>query len=295
MKAFLTLAVIVFAAFGYFNYFGGDSPKEVSILGSSVSVDAGDFVAEFSISKDFQETYMLFGGDHIKTKNIINSIVLSGLEIADTKSIYARYPDFYLCSSAGSSIAKHKVKQLNLIPPSKQVFRKLNALVKEHKENFAKGLDRVCATITGKTLSLKSSEVEGKNSTEERRVIHQIPPGPFYLVNFVERVECKPLLDEASEKKDAPKAKSPAEEVVEFIPKVFKEVLSSGELYEVPNLYTGVSLEPWDPPPEFSFVTFHMVDNNFVYDLAKNRIYDTIGGELIGEMWLYTKKRGRQQ
>ena len=72
MKAILKLAVIALAAFGLYNYFGNGSFENVTVAGEVVAVDAGNFVAEFSISGNFRKTYMIFGGGYFKNKNLIN-------------------------------------------------------------------------------------------------------------------------------------------------------------------------------------------------------------------------------
>jgi len=196
MKAILKLAVVAFGAFGLYHYFSSGSFENVSQADDVVAVDAGNFVVEFSISGEFQKTYMVFGGGYFENKNLINPISLSGLNIADAMNIYAQYPDFYRCSSPGASLAIPKTKHLNLIPADKQVLDELRALIKEHERNFSKGEERICVSLTGKTLHTQSTEVAGKNSTEDMIIIHQIPPQPFYLITSGARVNCKNLLDQ---------------------------------------------------------------------------------------------------
>ena len=195
MKAILKLAVIAVAAFGLYNYFGNGSFENVTVAGEVVAVDAGNFVAEFSISGNFRKTYMIFGGGYFKNKNLINPISLSGLNVADAKNIYTQYPDFHRCSSPGASLAIPKTKHLNLIPADKQVLDELRASIKEYERNFSKGEDRICVSLTGKTLRTRSTEVPGKNSTEDMIMVHHIPPQPFYLITSSQRVNCKNLLD----------------------------------------------------------------------------------------------------
>ncbi len=196
MKAILKLAVIALGAFGLYNYFSNGSFENVTVTGDAVVVDAGNFISEFSISGEFQKTYMVFGGGYFKNKNLINPISLSGLNIADAKNIYAQFPDFHRCSSPGASLAIPKTKHLNIIPADNQVLDELRASIKEHERNFSKGKERICVSLTGKTLDTQSTEVPGKNSTEDMIIIHQIPRQPFYLITSSARVSCKNLLDQ---------------------------------------------------------------------------------------------------
>ena len=195
MRSILNFVVIALIAFGIYKYLGDDSFENVTVQGDAVAVDAGNFVAEFSISGGFERTLMLFGGGYFKDSNLINPISLSGLNIAAAKSIYAQYPDFHRCSSPGASLAIPRTKNLNLIPADNQVLEELRATIKEHERNFSNGEDRICVSLTGNTLNVLSNEVQGKNSTDDLRIIHRIPPQPFYLITSSERLNCKNLLE----------------------------------------------------------------------------------------------------
>ena len=111
----------------------------------------------WKIGYGVRETHMLFGGASSKDKSSISPIWLSGLGIVDAKDIYARYPDFHRCSSTGSSLAKDKVEDLNLIPADTSVLKELKISIKEFEENFANRGDRVCVALIVKTLSIQSS------------------------------------------------------------------------------------------------------------------------------------------
>ena len=194
MKSLLTLIVIVFAIWGLYSFLN-DPTEHITVASSSVTVDAGDFVAELSVTGEYKKTYMLFGGAYFKNKNLINPIVLSGLGIVDAKRIYARYPDFHRCSSPGASLAQPKVKSLSLIPVDKRAFNELLDSINKHENFFASGDERICVSLSGKTLSPVSTEFVGKNSTEEMRMLFQIPQESFYLINSAEILNCKNLLD----------------------------------------------------------------------------------------------------
>ena len=193
MKSFLTFLVIVFAIWRLYGFLK-DPTEHITVASSSVTVDAGDFVAELSVTGEYKKTYMIFGGSYFKNKNLINPIVLFGLRIADAKRIYARYPDFHLCISPGAALAKPKVVTLSLIPVDKRAFNELLDSISQHEKNFASGDGRICLSLSGKTLSPVSSEVVGKNSTDEMRVLFQIPRESYYLINSAEILDCKDLL-----------------------------------------------------------------------------------------------------
>ena len=125
MKAFFTLVLIGLVALGVYNFlndnspftlFTDDLPEHITVEGDSVTVDAGDYDVRFEPVREYQKTYMLFGGGYSKDKSSISPITLFGLGMVDAKNIYARYPDFHRCDSPGAAIAQPKVKWLNLIP-----------------------------------------------------------------------------------------------------------------------------------------------------------------------------------
>ena len=191
MKFIFTLIVIALAVSGIYNYFIKDSLEHIMVGGDAVSVDAGDYVVKFLLSGEFRKTYMLFGGEYFTEKSLINPIVLNGLGMVDAKNIYARYPDFYSCKSAGAAIAQPKVEDLNLIPFDEEMLGELQSTINEYQKNFSNKGDRVCVSLIGKTLSMKSAEVPGQNIDFK----DQLPSRTFYLVNSSQRVNCKNLLE----------------------------------------------------------------------------------------------------
>ena len=193
MKTLLTLIVIVFAIWRLYGFLK-DPTEHITVASSTVTVDAGDFVAELSVTGEYKKTYMIFGGTYFKDKQFIRSISLSGLRIAYAKRIYARYPDFHLCASPGAALAQPKVESLDLIPVDKRAFNELLDSVNKHQENFANGDERICVSLSGKTLSPDYTDIVGKNSTEEMRYLFKIPQGSYYLINSAKILDCKNLL-----------------------------------------------------------------------------------------------------
>jgi hypothetical protein len=194
MKVLISLAILILIAWGVYGYIN-DPTSHITVSGNSVMVDAGDFTAELSVTGDYKNTYMLFGGEYFKNKNLVNPIVLSGLEIDDAKSIYSRYPDFHLCKSPGAPLAQPKVKPLYLIPADESVFKELMNSIKSHEKNFASGEERICVVLSGKALTLLSDEFPGTDSTKDIKKTYRVSPGQYYLINSAKIVQCKDLLD----------------------------------------------------------------------------------------------------
>ena len=193
MKAIFLLLIMMALATSAFYYYS--NPKNIRVRGNKVIVDAGNFEAVLSVTGEYLQTHMVFGGSYFQEKNLVNPVSLSVLEIADARDIYKKYPDFHMCKSAGAHLAQNKVRNLNLIPADQKSLKELRALIEEHEENFAAGRERICITLTGKTLSPDSKEVQGRDSTGDMRMIYAIPPGPYYLIQSAKRLECKKLLD----------------------------------------------------------------------------------------------------
>ena len=201
MKAFFTLVLIVLVALGVYHYlnnhllsihFADDLPEHITIEGDSVTVDAGDYDVKFEALREYQKTYMLFGGSYSKDKSSINPIWLSGLGIVDAKNIYAPYPDFHRCNSPGAALAQPKVKSLSLIPADKQALNELRKSIKEFEDNLGQG-DRVCVSLVGKTLVMRSAIVPKWHMDDNGK----FQPATYHLIRSGKRINCKNLLDQA--------------------------------------------------------------------------------------------------
>ena len=202
MKAFFTLVLIVVVALGVYNYlntnllsihFTDDLPEHITIEGDSVTVDAGDYDVKFEALREYQKTYMLFGGSYSKDKSSIHPIWLSGLGIVDAKNISARYPDFHRCESPGAALAQPKTKSLNLIPADKQTLYELRRSIKEYKDNLGEDGDRVCVSLVGKTLLMKSAKVPIMQMDKNGK----LHPPTYHLISSSKRINCRDLLDPA--------------------------------------------------------------------------------------------------
>ena len=136
---------------------------------------------------------MLFGGGYSKDKSSINPITLFGLGIVDAKNIYARYPDFHRCDSPGAALAQPKVKWLNLIPADKQALNELRESIKKFEDNLGQDGDRVCVSLVGKTLLMKSAKVPIMQMDKNGK----LHPPTYHLIRSSKRINCRDLLDQA--------------------------------------------------------------------------------------------------
>ncbi len=190
MKAFLALVVIGLIVVGSYSYFKIVSLGTITITTEVVTYEAGDYGAKLLDSREFQNTYMLFGGGYFEDKNLMNPIALAGIEIADAKRIYARYPDFHLCASPGAALAQPKVKHLNLIPADGQVLDELMATIEEYEDNLGNDGDRVCVSLTGEIQVIRSALPEHNIGITDQPLRQT-----FHLIHSSERIDCKSLLD----------------------------------------------------------------------------------------------------
>jgi len=80
------------------------------------------------------------------------------------------------------------VKWLNLIPADKQALYELRKSLKDHKDNLGQDGDRVCVSLVGKTLRMKSKD-------PVLRFMNGKPYTPTYhLIRSSERINCRNLL-----------------------------------------------------------------------------------------------------
>ncbi len=191
MKVVLGLVVIGLVVIGSYSCSSGGSPVQITMETEVVTYDEGDYGEKLLSSEEFQNTYMLFGGGYFKNENLINPIVLSGLGIVDAKSLYRRYPDFHRCASPGAALAQPKVKHLNLIPADGRVLDELKASIADFEYNLGNDGDRVCVSLIGKTLDMRSAMVPGHTID----IKDQLPRQTFHLIHSSQRVDCISLLD----------------------------------------------------------------------------------------------------
>ena len=190
MKPFFAIVLVALVAWSVYD--GNPFTENITIMGDAVSVDAGDYDVEFEALREYRTTYMLFGGEYSRNASM-NPITLFGLGMNDARQIHARYPDFHRCKSPGAQLAQPKVKWLNLIPADKQVLDDLRASIEEFEDNLGSDGDRVCVSLTGKTLRLKSDRVPVMHKDSSGRLV----PPTYELINSSKVVNCKSLLDQA--------------------------------------------------------------------------------------------------
>ncbi len=190
MKAVLAWVVIGLIVVGSYSCSSGGSPVQITMETEVVTYDEGDYGEKLLSSEEFQNIYMLFGGESVEHKNLPNPITLAGLEIADAKPIYARYPDFHRCASPGAALAQPKVEHLNLIPADVQVLDELKATLQEYEYNLGSDGDRVCVSLTGEIQVIRSALPEHRIGILDRPLRQT-----YHLIDSSERVYCKSLLD----------------------------------------------------------------------------------------------------
>ena len=115
-------------------------------------VEAGDLDVYFELMEPVSETYMVFGGGHVKHKNAFGSVTLAAISMTDAIPIYERYPDFHRCSSPGAARAKNAVNQMNIVAADSDVLETLKAVLSEHKDSIRQGGDRVSIIERNKRL-----------------------------------------------------------------------------------------------------------------------------------------------
>jgi hypothetical protein len=192
MKKLLVVAVVAVAAwFGIRQLLPPGGP-DLTISGDEVLLATGDLDVRFTKGKDFDDTYMVFGGAHVDHRNAIANVTLAGLSVRHAKPIYRRHPDFHRCASPGAALAKAKVVQLDMVPADGKALDTLRSSLEEFGDNIREGGDRVCVHLSGSRLELDSAEV--REVGEE--ISDRFDRAEFYLVDSVRQVECVQALSE---------------------------------------------------------------------------------------------------
>jgi hypothetical protein len=191
MKKLIALVVVIAGGWFVYHHLASREGPDLIISDDEVLLAAADLDYRFSRGKPFEGTYMIFGGGHLDHGNTIANVTVAGLSVRDAKPIYARYPDFERCASPGASLAKSKVVQLDMVPADGAVLATLRESLEEFDDNIRNGGDRVCIQVRGSRLKLTSAEVRQVNED----VTDTIKMTDFYLVDSVDRLECRQALD----------------------------------------------------------------------------------------------------
>jgi hypothetical protein len=176
---FFVLAVIPLMA--------GCSEAGPTITNGTVVVATDHMDVHFERVEPFEQTIMVFGGLETNQGDAISKVVIVGLSLDDARPIYARYPDFHMCKSAGAPLAQKATRQFDIVAASPPVQRKLRRAIAEHEASLRQGGERVCIKLKGGVLELTSARVRQGNED----VTDQLPPQiqhDYYLIESVERI-----------------------------------------------------------------------------------------------------------
>lgn len=146
------------------------SGSQVTLVGNDVQVKTTQLDITFARGDKIAETYMIFGGLSSDRDDMASKITLVGLPMTEARAIYADYPDFDQCSSAGAEYAKAATRQLDIVPVNGAVLATLEHAFAQSQDNLQTGGGRVSVALTGAVLSWKSAKVGGEE------VLQQLPP-----------------------------------------------------------------------------------------------------------------------
>jgi len=172
----------------------GGNPLGPSIEGQQVVLRTGDLEVHFDRYGPTSETYMLFGGSDAERKNSVANVVLAGLAIRHASHLSQRYPKFHMCSSPGAAQAQQLVENMALVAADGRARSTLRKALARHDRAIAKGGERVCLSISGEQISLRSAKHRdgGFDLTEQMKQGYR--QTDFYYVSGASIEDCEPLL-----------------------------------------------------------------------------------------------------
>jgi hypothetical protein len=139
---------------------GGSAPE---VTETEVVLHAGQLDARFARGAPFSGTYMLFGGGVMNHPNAITRVSLAGLPDYAAKYIYQQYPDFHMCKSPGAPMAQNETRQIDVVCANSKIERRLKKALSMHDKGIRESGERVCVTIAGEMLSLRSVVITEMN------------------------------------------------------------------------------------------------------------------------------------
>ena len=185
------LGMLVLSVFVGMSLTAGCQKSGATIAGKEVVVATDRMDVHFACVQAFAETYMIFGGWETNQKGAISKVGISGLSMDDARPIYAMYPDFHLCKSAGAPLAQKAIRQLDIVPANSKALRELKTTLAGYKAK-QRG-EQVCVKLEGKVLKLTSAIVRGANED----ILDRLPPQmrhEYYLVESAEIVDTQTAL-----------------------------------------------------------------------------------------------------
>ena len=194
MKNLAVYLIMIFIGFALITGCGMNSDSVEFGEDDELIVDAGDFDVYFDLMEPISETYMVFGGQHMKHKNAIGSVTLAAISMTDAIPIYERYPDFHRCASPGAARAKKAVNQMNIVAADSDVLDTLKAVLSEHNDSIRQGGDRVCVRLDGAVLEMTAAVVREADEDIMGKLPRQARSNYFY-VESAEIVDAQSALE----------------------------------------------------------------------------------------------------
>jgi hypothetical protein len=162
----------------------------VQVDGDIVVEHAQDFTARFRVGAAYSKTVMLFGGETMLKPNTLTRAYIIGLDKVDAQLLAKKYPDFYLCSSAGGREASTYIRTYDLVPATCEIYNQLVAALRQYNVNVAKAGDRTSLRLEGSPLSLESvvDDATGQDVSD------QVSGQQFHLVTGVKQLSGESVL-----------------------------------------------------------------------------------------------------
>jgi hypothetical protein len=88
--------------------------------------------------------------------NAISKVTLFGLPDYAARYIHSQYPDFHRCKSRGAPMAQNQTLQIDVVAANSKIEKRLKKALAMHDKGVSKNGDRVCVTIEGEMLTLRS-------------------------------------------------------------------------------------------------------------------------------------------
>jgi hypothetical protein len=190
MKTRRLLAILAFACVAVLASCSGSEPE---VTETEVLLHAGQLDVRFVRGQQFAQTYMLFGGGATSHANAISKVTLFGLPDYAARYIHAQYPDFHRCKSRGAPMAQNQTRQIDVVAANSKIQKRLKKALALHSKGIRESGERVCVTIEGEMLTLRSVVV----AELDKDITHELPstsPREYFFVtsatigNFQEAV-----------------------------------------------------------------------------------------------------------
>ena len=134
---------------------------------------------------------MLFGGAQVDQPNTPSRAYIFGLDKVDAQRMAMKYPDFYLCSSAGGQEAATYIEVYDIVPASCKVYQQLVTALRVYNSHVVRGGDRTSLRLEGAPLTVTSVTADASGQDVSAQVSGQ----HFHLVTAVQQLTGESVLD----------------------------------------------------------------------------------------------------